>query len=463
MKTMLSTKIAGVMTGMLMTGLFVTGSLLSLPALAQQNENQLLMAKGQYLANAGDCGACHTRSGGKPFAGGFAINTPIGEIFSTNITPSKTAGIGNYTLEEFDNAVRKGVRKDGGNLYPAMPYTSYSNISDDDMKALYAYFMHAVQPVDAKGPETALPFPFNVRLSMAGWNLIFAGGKPFVDDSTQSAEWNRGAYLAEGLAHCSTCHTPRNALMAEESGKSLAGASLGTWFAPNITRDPHAGIGTWSQQDLVTYLATGRAENGSQAGGPMLEAIDKSFSKLTPEDLRAIATYIQSVPAQRINATSEKLTGAAPEISDISLMNGTASEGAKLYAAHCSTCHQASGQGGNGLPALYNNAALRRPVADNAVMAVLEGLVPAKGQAMPAFNDKLNDQQVSTLVNYLFTTYGNPDVQTTSERVKALRQGGDPSPLLAIAKGGMIAVALLVLILGGIVFSMRRKRRKTVR
>ena len=449
MKTLLSLKIAGVMTGLL----------LSLPALAQQSDSQSLIEKGQYLAVAGDCGACHTRSGGKEFAGGLAIKTPIGEIFSTNITPSKTAGIGNYTLEEFDNAVRKGVRKDGGNLYPAMPYTSYSKISDDDMKALYAYFMSAVPAVDAKGPETALPFPFNVRLSMAGWNLLFAGGKPFVEDSTKSPEWNRGAYLAEGLAHCSTCHTPRNPLMAEESDKSLAGASLGTWFAPNISSDPHAGIGSWTQQDLMDYLATGRAENGSQAGGPMLEAIDKSFSKLSPEDLKAIATYIQSVPAQSINATSEKLKGATSETSDISLMNGTAPEGAKLYASHCATCHQASGQGSNGLPALYNNAALRRPVADNAVMAILEGLIPSKGQAMPAFNDKLDDQQVATLVNYLFTTYGDPKVQTTPARVKALRQGGEPSPLLAIAKGGMIFAAMLVLIIGWTVFRSRRKRR----
>ena len=449
MKTLLSLKIAGVITGLL----------LSLPVLAQQSDSQSLIAKGQYLAVAGDCGACHTNSGGKAFAGGLAINTPIGQIFSTNITPSKTAGIGNYTLEDFDNAVRKGIRKDGSNLYPAMPYTSYSKISDEDMKALYAYFMQDVQPVDVKGPETALPFPFNIRLSMAGWNLIFAGGKPFVEDSTQSHIWNRGAYLAEGLAHCSTCHTPRNPLMAEESGKSLAGASLGTWFAPNITSDPHAGIGRWTQQDLVDYLATGRADNGSQAGGPMLEAIDKSFSKLSPADLKAIATYIQSVPAQSINATSEKLTAAAPEISDISIMNGTAPEGVKLYASHCSTCHQASGQGGNGLPALYNNAALRRPVADNAVMAVLEGLIPSKGQAMPAFSDKLDDKQVATLVNYLFTTYGDPKVQTTPERVKALRQGGEPSPLLAVAKGGMIVVALLVLIFGWIVLRSRRKRR----
>jgi len=449
MKTLLSLKIAGVITGLL----------LSLPVLAQQSDRQSLIAKGQYLAVAGDCGACHTNSGGKAFAGGLAINTPIGQIFSTNITPSKTAGIGNYTLEDFDKAVRKGIRKDGSNLYPAMPYTSYSKISDEDMKALYAYFMQDVQPVDVKGPETALPFPFNIRLSMAGWNLIFAGGKPFVEDSTQSHIWNRGAYLAEGLAHCSTCHTPRNPLMAEESGKSLAGASLGTWFAPNITSDPHAGIGRWTQQDLVDYLATGRADNGSQAGGPMLEAIDKSFSKLSPADLKAIATYIQSVPAQSINATSEKLTAAAPEISDISIMDGTAPEGAQLYASHCSTCHQASGQGGNGLPALYNNAALRRPVADNAVMAVLEGLIPSKGQAMPAFSDKLDDEQVATLVNYLFTTYGDPKVQTTPERVKALRQGGEPSPLLAIAKGGMIVVALLVLIFGWIILRSRRKRR----
>ncbi|WP_369788117.1 c-type cytochrome [Rouxiella sp. WC2420] len=452
MNKMLFSKISGMAVGLL----------LSVPAFAQQAQESSLIEKGQYLAVAGDCGACHTAAGGKAFAGGFAVDTPIGRIYSTNITPSKIAGIGNYTLEDFEKAVRKGVRKDGSNLYPAMPYTSYSKINDQDMRALYAYFMQRVIPVDDKAPETSLPFPFNVRLSMAGWNLLFADAKPYVADNSKSAEWNRGAYLVQGLAHCSTCHTPRNPLMAEEKGKDLAGASLGTWFAPNITSDNQAGIGNWSEKDLTSYLTTGRSDNGSQAGGPMLEAIDKSFSKLSPDDVKAIATYIRQISPQSINPTSEVAVNPRPEISEIAIMNGSASEGARLYEAHCATCHQTSGQGGNGLPALYNNAALRRPVADNAVMAILDGLTPSSGQAMPAFNNTLDSQQVATLTNYLFKTFGDSKVQTTPERVKLLREGGSPSPLIAIAKYGMIAggVIIILLVLGAVIFFSRRKRMK---
>lgn len=425
---------------------------------ADDASSAALIAKGQYLAIAGDCGACHTAPAGKPFAGGLSLQTPLGSIYSTNITPSKTAGIGDYSLNDFEKAVRHGVRKDGANLYPAMPYTSYAKITDEDMQALYAYFMHGVQPVDDKAPQTALPFPFNIRLSMAGWNLLFADSKPFTPDSSKSAEWNRGAYLVEGLAHCSTCHTPRNVLMAEQSDKSLAGASLGTWFAPNITSDVHAGIGGWSEKALTSYLSTGNSGEGSQAGGPMLEAINKSFSHLSSADLSAIATYLRDVPPQQINPTTDKAQLApAKPVNELDLMSGNASEGANLYNNHCATCHQLSGEGRNGLPALYGNAVFRRPVADNAVMAVLDGLVPDQGQAMPAFSRQMDDKQVATLVNYLFQNFGNANVQTTPERVKELREGGKPSSLLAVAKGGMVAGAVIVLL--ALLLLMRRKRR----
>ncbi len=296
--------------------IFAGLSLFAGSALAQDAADPALVAKGKYLAIAGDCGACHTTENGRPFAGGLALASPLGQIFSTNITPSKQFGIGNYSLEDFDRAVRHGVRKDGANLYPAMPYTAYSSVSDDDIKALYAYFMHGVEPVDEVGPRTSLPFPFNIRLSMMGWNLIFAHDKPFAADPSKSAQWNRGAYLAEGLAHCSTCHTPRNFLMAEEGGKALGGASLGTWFAPNITSDAVAGIGKWSVDDIAAYLSTGRSPTGSQAGGPMLEAIDKSFSKLDAKDVKAIATYIHGVAAQSMNAAPGKPVTTAPVLTD---------------------------------------------------------------------------------------------------------------------------------------------------
>ena len=255
------------------------------------------IGRGEYLATAADCGACHTAPGRKPFAGGLAIDTPLGTIYSTNITPSAEFGIGHYTEEEFSRALRRGIRRDGANLYPAMPYTSYAKFTDDDAHALYAYFTQAVTPVDQSTPQTELPFPLNIRLSMMGWNLLFLNTTAFVPDSRQSAEWNRGAYLAEGAAHCSTCHTPRGFLMQEETSRALSGAEVGPWYAPNITSDPVSGIGSWTKEDLAAYLRTGHLSRKAQAAGSMGEAVTKSFQHLTAPDIDAIATYVKSVPA----------------------------------------------------------------------------------------------------------------------------------------------------------------------
>jgi mono/diheme cytochrome c family protein len=192
------------------------------------------------------------------------LATPLGAIIVTNITPSKTVGIGNYTLAQFTDAMRKGVRADGAHLYPGMPYTAYAKVTDDDLIALYAYFMHAVAPVDAAPPDTSLPFPFNIRLLMLPWNILFLDRDVFRPDTAQSAEWNRGAYLARGLAHCGTCHTPRNLLMAERASREMGGGEVGTWHAPNVTSDANSGIGGWSEQELLE--AIGRHRQGTTAG-----------------------------------------------------------------------------------------------------------------------------------------------------------------------------------------------------
>ncbi len=242
-----------------------------------------LIAKGKYLAIAADCGACHTAPDhGAEMSGGYIISSPLGNIVSSNITPSKTAGIGDYTEQDFARAVREGINKQGQHLYPAMPYTSYAKITDSDIHALYAYFMHGVKADDNVPAPTNLPFPFNIRSSMFFWNMLFADAKPFTPAADKSAEINRGDYLVNALAHCDTCHTPRNALMGQNNDQALSGGSLGSWYAPNITPDKQAGIGNWSDAEIAQYLKTGHVAGKAQAAGPMAEAVEHSLQYLSP-------------------------------------------------------------------------------------------------------------------------------------------------------------------------------------
>ena len=416
----------------------------SSPALAGA-PSAALIEQGRYLAVAGDCFACHAQSG----KGGHAINSPLGAIYATNITPSKTAGIGNYTPAQFGNAVRHGVRADGSQLYPAMPYTAYAKLSDEDMNALYAYFMHGVQPVDTPSPQTRLPFPFNLRFSMKAWNALFLDDKPYAPVKGQSVEWNRGAYLVQGLAHCSTCHTPRNALMAEQSGQFLRGSSLGTWYAPDLVS------GGWSREDMVAYLATGHAANGATAGGPMREAIDLSFSKMASSDVQAMATYLHSLQAggQTAPAVVALVSG-----SDIDEMTGKLRPGEQLYRDNCASCHQNNGDGMRGLPALRNHPVLRQPNADNVAMAILEGVWPEHRQGMPGFAADLTDSQIAQISNYVVQDFGHGKAVMAEPRVASLRAGGDTPLLLTLARGGMVVGGLL-LALWLLLLAWRRKRK----
>ncbi|MGG6176827.1 c-type cytochrome [Pantoea allii] len=419
-----------------------------------QAESQTdLIKRGEYLAVAGDCAACHTDEGKAPFSGGHAIGSPLGIIFSTNITPSKTAGIGDYSEKQFADALRRGMRADGSHLYPAMPYTAYAKVSDSDVSALYAYFMHGVKAVDTQPEKTALPFPFNLRFSMAAWNVLFLDTKPFRPDPSQSAEWNRGAYLVEGLTHCSTCHTPRNFLMAEQQSKSLQGASLGTWFAPDITANTLQSDDQWSRESLAAYLASGHADNGATAAGPMLEAIDKSFSRMTPEDRNAIATYLMPVAEQEDSDADtesdvqEPASGLTPVTGDDTPdMLSDMTDGERVYRNNCASCHNLEGQGLTGFPALTKHPVLEKPTADNVAMAVLGGVWPAKGQGMIGFAHTLDDTQIADVTNYVMQDIGNSAVRITPDRVKSLRQGGEPSLLLPLARAG-IAVAVLAVVL----------------
>jgi mono/diheme cytochrome c family protein len=282
--------------------------------------------------------------GGKRLAGGLPIGSPLGTIYSTNITPSKQYGIGNYSLQQFSDALRRGIRGDGAHLYPAMPYASYALLTDRDVKALYAYFTKTVPSVDEPPAKTtSLPFPYNLRFSMAFWNALFVNAKPFTPDPSKSAEWNRGQYLAKGAAHCGECHTPRGFFMQQDRGREFAGAVLGSWYAPNITPDASAGIGAMSPDELFHYLKFGKVSGQAQAGGEMGLAVQLSFSKLSDEDLKAIVTYVRSVPAIGDAEAKPKFAQGQSftEVAKFRGVDGTSSDNAlpggvaELFAANC--------------------------------------------------------------------------------------------------------------------------------
>lgn len=427
-----------------------------------------LLRRGEYLAIAGDCVACHTAPGGEPFAGGLPLPTPIGDIIATNVTPSRTAGIGNYTLAQFTDAMRKGLRADGAHLYPAMPYTAYANVTDDDVRALYAYFMHAVTPVDTAPTPTRLPFPFDIRLSMAAWNLLFLDRPGFQPDATKSAQWNRGAYLARGLAHCGTCHTPRNLLMAESASREFGGGDVGVWFAPNITSDANSGIGGWSEQELVQYMLVGHAAGKTQAAGPMAEAIDKSLRHLTEGDLRSIAIFLKGVPALHDAADTRPRYAWGAAADDLPSIRGVAlpanldqMTGPQLYDAWCATCHQADGEGSfdGGLPPLFHNTTLGTANTNNLVMVMLAGVRRQRDSTdvpMPGFARELSDEKIATLGGYLTQRYGNPQAAVTAEQVRTQRIGGAPSHLVLVARLAMAVV--VIALIAALAILTRRKR-----
>lgn len=455
----------------------------SLP-LAAPSDHQTgvdLISRGKYLAIAADCAACHTDPNSKQlFAGGYPIHSPMGIIYSSNITPSKNFGIGDYSEAQFSHAVRDGIRADGSHLYPAMPYPSYAGLTDADISALYAYFMHGVEAVDVKPQQTALAFPFNMRFSMFGWNLLFLHNKPFTPVESQDVTWNRGKYLVDNVAHCSECHTPRNALMALKGGNSLySGAMLGSWHAPNLTSDPVSGLGGWSDRDLAQYLQTGHVDGKAQAAGPMAEAVTNSLQYLHADDIKAIITYLRTLPAVRDPAQTKAASDFGNGSNTDTAIRGTQpiskflaadASGETLYDATCSSCHQPSGKGSpDGFyPSLVHNTALGGSSPDNLVSTILFGVqrtVNGKEVLMPAFGpysdvQSLSDRQVATLSNYLFKQYGNPQLSVTEQQVKSIREGG-ATPLIAkIAKPATIAGGVIVLLIVVLLLAWSQRRRR---
>lgn len=431
--------------------------------------------RGRYLSVAADCVACHTSpKQGKPYAGGYAIASPLGEIWASNITPSTSHGIGNYTEADFAKAVREGVRKDGARLYPAMPYTSYAKLTDEDIHALYVYFMQAVAPVDEDARTTELPFPFSVRSSMAVWNLLFLDKTPFKPDPAQSAQWNRGAYLVEGLAHCSSCHSPRGLMMQEVGGKAFAGGSLGDWYAPNITSHPISGIGGWTDDELAQYLKTGRAEGKGQAGGGMAEAVANSLSKLRDEDISAIVTYLRTVPAVADKDATRAAfawgdAATAPGEPAIRGTDAPIASGAVLYSGLCASCHGSRGEGSNDgyYPSLVHNSTVGMVRPQNLVATIIGGIdrqVDGEHVLMPHFSEgsyvqALSDADIAAVATYVRTTFG-PGDQVTEAQVALIRDGGE-KPLLA--KIARLWLPLLILGLAAFVVVILLVRRAWTR
>jgi mono/diheme cytochrome c family protein len=372
--------------------------------------------RGRYLAVLSDCAACHTAPGGQAFAGGLALQTPFGTLVAPNITPDRDTGIGDMTNDEFLASLHDGRGRNGRRLYPAMPYPAYTKMSDDDVLAIRAY-LATVAPVSNKVISNQLPFPLNIRLAMVFWNwLNFAPGR-YQPDPRKSAEWNRGAYILQGAAHCGTCHTPKNLLGGDKGGNALAGATLQGWFAPDITNDSRKGIGGWSKDDLVQYLKTG-ANDRTLASGPMAEAVTHSTSRMTDEDISAIAAYLKD----------SGLGGSASKPTPVAASDGAMRTGAAIYKDSCAVCHKDTGTGEAHLfPRLAGSALVQSDETATLVRVVLQGTRAAStpnmptAPAMPAFGWRLDDAQVAAVLTYIRNSWGNAAAPVAASTIASRR------------------------------------------
>jgi mono/diheme cytochrome c family protein len=386
-----------------------------------------LIEQGRYLATAGDCISCHTRPKGVPFAGGLPITTPFGVIYSANITPDVTTGIGAWSEREFARALHEGIAADGRNLYPAFPYTAYTKVTDQDVRAIYAY-LSSLAPVRYTPPASELRFPFNSRSLLVGWNLLYLQPGRYVTDPAKSAEWNRGAYLVQGLGHCGACHTPRNLLGGERTPEALAGGAyldeisdevindrvapmdehtVRLWSAPNLTQ-ASTGLAAWTVDEIVAYLKSG---HNARAGafGPMSVVIARGTSHLSAEDIRAMAVYLKSLPpAQQQQSQPDEERRRAGEI---------------VYTTRCGDCHQSTGLGmprsanadpSKTAPPLAGNPTLQAPNPATLINLVLYGAheaVPGS-ESWPKMSGfelsvGLDDEQIAALCTYVRSSWGN--------------------------------------------------------
>lgn len=384
-------------------------SMLAIPALAAdpQPGNGDLVKRGEYLARAGDCFACHTRQGGKPLAGGFEVQTPYGSIASPNITPDPDTGIGKWSDDDFYRVMHEGVDRDGDSLYPVMPFDHYTRVTRDDVMAIKA-FLFAQAPVHAPRVPNHLSFPYNLRASVAAWRTLFFQAGTFQPDPKRSEAENRGAYLVEGLGHCGTCHTPRNIASGSKTSEALGGAEITGqgWYAPNITSDVREGIGGWTEQQLVDYLQKGVAPGRALVNGPMAEVIHSSLQYLTDADRHAIAAYLKIVPAKALYPQAHPVASGNREL-----------PGEEAYLNNCAFCHQPDGRGLPGaVPALAGDGVVKAGGPENVIRVILGGQ-QANGEyaPMPGLSAELSSGQIAAIANYVRSAWGNavPATATT--------------------------------------------------
>ncbi len=382
-----------------------------------------VVKRGEYLARAADCVVCHSTPEGKPYAGGLAIRLPFGTLYSTNITPDKATGIGDYSDQDFLNAVQHGIRRDGARLYPAMPFPSYTYITDADALAIKAY-LFSLPAVQSPNKANTLTFPFDQRWAMAIWAAFFNENQRFEPNTAKSAEWNRGAYVAEALAHCSECHTPRNLAFALDNRRKFAGALTAGWRAFNISSDKGAGIGAWSEDELAAYLSTGHALDRGTASGPMGEAVDESFSQMAPSDIRALVAYVRSVPAV---ASSDMPATIAPPAPASPKDGGAKADvaGRRVFEGACVSCHDWTGVSAITPYATIAGArAVNDPSATNVAQIIIWGSVRQTPQgilSMPAFGSIYSDVEIAAVANYVTARFGSEPSKITATDVASLR------------------------------------------
>jgi mono/diheme cytochrome c family protein len=373
------------------------------------------IARGKALTEAGDCASCHTADPAKPFAGGKRIDTPFGGIYSPNLTPDRETGLGAWSDDDFYSALRFGVARDGSRYYPAFPYPNFTKLTRQDIFAIRAY-LATLTPVSNAPRAPELRFPFNYRFVMLGWNWLFFKPGILMPDQQKSAEWNRGRYLVEGVAHCGACHTPKNMFGADKRGRAYGGGRVAGMFAPRLDGAARSGLKSWSVEDITEYLQSGR--NGkSHAGELMSEVVVNSTSRMSDADVRAIAVYLKGLPAGR---AEPKVTPPSP---------AQLAEGKKLYDGACIACHEGDGSGAPRIyPPLPGNANLQSADALSTLRIILDGAetvttprAPNKG-SMLAYAAKMTDQQIADVTNYIRNAWGNAAPLVTADQVAKARR-----------------------------------------